>query len=181
MLGRQELAPADVSLVGVGRGPGGFTGVRVGMATATGIGLGLGATVWPVDSLAILARHAAGFDGLVVPLIDARKSEVYGAAYRVPLGGLPERLAGPLVGPKDQVLTTLCAGAAGEPAVVFGSGAVEYGGASDVPPSWHVPSGGEAGWLAAMAWEASGRSAEAAPPIDPVYVRPSDAELNAPD
>lgn len=179
MLSRQGLEATDVSLVGVGRGPGGFTGVRVGMATATGMGLGLGAAVWPVDSLAVLARHAAGHDGVVVPLIDARKSEVYGAAYRVPRGGVPERLSGPIVGPKDQVLATLCE-AAGDPnPLVFGSGAVVYGGASEVPPAWHVPCGGEVGWLAAMAWEAAGRSAETAPPIDPVYVRPSDAELNA--
>ncbi|MDP6942998.1 MAG: tRNA (adenosine(37)-N6)-threonylcarbamoyltransferase complex dimerization subunit type 1 TsaB [Myxococcota bacterium] len=179
MLTRQGLTPTDIALIGVGRGPGGFTGIRVGMATAAGLHLGLDATVWPVDSLAVLARHAAGHDGVVVPLIDARKSEVYGAAYHVPLEGVPRRLAEPRVGPREDVLAGLSEVTGDSSPLVFGSGAVVYGGASDVPPSWHVPCAAEAAWLAATEWEAAGRHGAAAAPIDPVYVRPSDAELNA--
>ena len=179
MLSRQQLTPADVALIGVGRGPGGFTGVRVGMATALGIGLGLGATVWPVDSLAVLARHAAGYPGVVVPLIDARKSEVYGAAYRVPLDRPPERLAEPMVGPRDVVLETLREVTGESDPLVFGSGAVVYGGGSAVPPSWHIPCASHSGWLAAQAWEVAERDGAKAPSIDPAYVRPSDAELQA--
>lgn len=179
MLARQGMSPSDVGLVGVGRGPGGFTGVRVGMATAVGLGLGLNATIWPVDSLAVLARHAAGHSGVVIPLIDARKSEVYAAAYRVPLDGPPVCLSPPQVGPSTEVLASIRASLASEAPLVFGSGAVVYGAASDVPPSWHVPCASQTAWLAAMAWEAQGRQAEGAPPIDPVYVRPSDAELQS--
>jgi len=149
------------------------------MATAVGLAVGIGATVWPVDSLAVLARHAAGHGGVVVPLIDARKSEVYGAAYRVPLDAPPERVSEPVVGPRDEVVGALCALTGDPNPLVFGSGAVVYGGASSVPPAWHVPCAGETGWLAAAAWEGAGRDAATAPPIDPVYVRPSDAELNA--
>jgi tRNA threonylcarbamoyladenosine biosynthesis protein TsaB len=179
MLSRQELTPSDIALIGVGRGPGGFTGVRVGMATALGVGLGLGATVWPVDSLAVLARHAAGHPGVVVPLIDARKSEVYGAAYRVPLHGAPDCLAEPIVGPRAEVLEALSTLTDDPAPLVFGSGAVVYGGSSLVPPSWHIPCAGHAGWLAAQAWESAGRDGAQAPSIDPAYVRPSDAELQA--
>ena len=179
MLTRQGLEASDVALIGVGRGPGGFTGVRVGMATALGMGLGLGATVWPVDSLAVLARHAAGYGGVVVPLIDARKNEVYGAAYRVPLTGSPECLVAPAVGPRQSVLDAIKESTGDDAPLVFGSGAVVYGGGSAVPPSWHVPCASQTGWLAARAWETSGRDASAAPTVDPAYVRPSDAELHA--
>ncbi|MGB0588274.1 MAG: tRNA (adenosine(37)-N6)-threonylcarbamoyltransferase complex dimerization subunit type 1 TsaB [Myxococcota bacterium] len=179
MLSRQGLTPSNVALIGVGRGPGGFTGVRVGMATALGVGMGLDATVWPVDSLAVLARHAAGHPGVVIPLIDARKSEVYGAAYRVPLSGSPERLAEPIVGPREEVCERLSAIANEPKPLIFGSGAVTYGGSSEVPPSWHIPCASHTGWLAAQAWEDHGREGSAAPSIDPAYVRPSDAELQA--
>jgi tRNA threonylcarbamoyladenosine biosynthesis protein TsaB len=177
MLTRQGLTPAEIALIGVGRGPGGFTGVRVGMATALGVAVGLDATVWPVDSLAVLARHAAGHPGVVVPLIDARKSEVYAAAYRVPLSGAPECLVEPMVGPREVVLETLASVTHESAPLVFGSGAVVYGGSSVVPPSWHIPCASHTGWLAAHAWEAAGRDGAAAPSVDPAYVRPSDAEL----
>ncbi len=179
MLARQELKPSDVDCVGVGRGPGGFTGVRVGMASALGMGIGLDAAVWPVDSLAVLAMHAAGSPDVVIPIIDARKHEVYGAAYRVPLGSAPERLAPPIVGPREQVVAQLSAQTGAQRPLVFGSGSVVYGGGTEVPPHWHVPCASHTGWLAALAWEESGRERGAAPTIDPAYVRPSDAELQA--
>ena len=179
MLKRQELTPSDLALIGVGRGPGGFTGVRVGMASALGMGVGLEAGVWPVDSLAVLAMHAAGYSDVVIPIIDARKHEVYGAAYRVPAGAPPQCLVAPMVGPREEVVAYLSEHSEADNPLVFGSGSVVYGGASDVPPHWHVPCASHTGWLAACAWEEAGRSVEAAPTIDPAYVRPSDAELQA--
>lgn len=179
MLARQEIEASEVALIGVGRGPGGFTGIRVGMSTALGMAAGLGATVWPVDSLAVLARHAAGHQGVVAPLIDARKNEVYGGAYRVPLDGPPECIVAPMVGSRDKVMNTLMTESGDDAPLVFGSGSLVYGGASKVPPSYHVPCAGHTGWLAARAWEQGGRDASLAPSIDPAYVRPSDAELEA--
>ncbi len=177
MLRRQELSAEDVALVGVGRGPGGFTGVRVGLATAVGIALGSGAVVWPVDSLAVLAASGAGAPGIAVPLLDARKGEVYGAAYRVSPSGVPAALMEPHVGPHAEVLARARDVAGGEPLVVLGSGALAFGCASDVDASWHVPSAAATARLAALAWEAAQRAAAAAPPVDPAYVRKSDAEL----
>jgi tRNA threonylcarbamoyladenosine biosynthesis protein TsaB len=72
----------DVERIGVGVGPGGFTGLRIGIATAHGIALGSGLPLHPVSSLAALA---AGIEAdLPLPLIDARRGEVYGA---LPGGG----------------------------------------------------------------------------------------------
>ncbi len=186
MLTRQELTAADVALIAVGRGPGGFTGVRVGMATALGLAIGAGggaACVWPVDSLTVLACRAAGASAggerelVAVPLVDARKSEVYGAAFRVPVTGPPEELMPAMVGPHDVVIAAARDAAPGSPAVIFGSGATTYQCASEVPAAWHVPDAADTARIAALAWEHAGRAAEAAPAFDPAYVRPSDAEL----
>jgi tRNA threonylcarbamoyladenosine biosynthesis protein TsaB len=86
------LALVDEALVGVGvekgdldgiavtRGPGSFTGVRVGIATAKGLAFALGIPVLGVSSLTALWGSAAPFPGVVVPLLDARKGQVYATA-----------------------------------------------------------------------------------------------------
>jgi tRNA threonylcarbamoyladenosine biosynthesis protein TsaB len=78
-LGRSELGWGGIDTVAVGVGPGGFTGLRIGVATARGIAVSRGLELRPVSSLAALA-HGAG-EPLVLPLIDARRGEVYGALY----------------------------------------------------------------------------------------------------
>ena len=180
MLRRHGLEPNDIALVGVGRGPGGFTGVRVGLATAVGLGMGLDIPTWPVDSLLVLARNAAGPSNasfLAVPLIDARKGQVFGGAYR--LADAPsldaEVVVPASVGSHTDILET--ARSLGEPLVVFGSGAQLYGCASQVPGTWHQPSALEVALLAAWDWEKHGRPPHG-PALDPAYIRPSDAELN---
>jgi tRNA threonylcarbamoyladenosine biosynthesis protein TsaB len=179
MLGRQGLEMSQLALVACGRGPGSFTGVRVGLASAAGLALGVGCPLWPVDTLAALARNAAGHPGVAIPVVDARKSEVYAAAYRVPLDGPPVELVSARVGPADTVLTELRARIDAADAVVFGSGAQLYGCASAVPPGWHLPRASEVAWLAAQGFDAVGRDPARVPPLDPAYVRPSDAELGA--
>lgn len=185
-LWRHGLTPSDLALIGVGRGPGGFTGVRVGLATAVGLGLGLGVAVWPVASLEALALHAAGGDDpdrlpgrLIVPLLDARRGEVYGAAYRARTYGDCEPVLAPRVATCEAVLSALreVAGPASAPALVFGSGAVTYQVASAVPPDWHRAAARHVGALAALAWDRAGRDAAAAPAVDPTYLRKSDAEI----
>jgi tRNA threonylcarbamoyladenosine biosynthesis protein TsaB len=78
----------DLELLACCLGPGSFTGVRVGVATAKGIALALGLPIVGIGSLEIMA-HAyfsrrsppAGPDEAVVSLLDARKGEVFWAAY----------------------------------------------------------------------------------------------------
>ena len=64
----------------MGTGPGTFTGLRIGVATARALAHAHGAVLRPVSSLAALA---AGIDGpLRLPVLDARRGEVFAALYR---------------------------------------------------------------------------------------------------
>jgi tRNA threonylcarbamoyladenosine biosynthesis protein TsaB len=76
---RAGLVPAQLDAVAVGAGPGSFTGLRIGMATAKGIAFAAGKPLWLGSSLAALAEAARrrGARGLVVPVLDARRGEVY--------------------------------------------------------------------------------------------------------
>jgi tRNA threonylcarbamoyladenosine biosynthesis protein TsaB len=74
-----EVAFADLDAIAVGIGPGTFTGLRIGVATARALAKANGLPVRPVSSLAVLA---AGMTGEVrVPLIDAKRGEVYAALF----------------------------------------------------------------------------------------------------
>ena len=76
----------DLDLLAVTRGPGSFTGVRIGLATVQGLALASGKPVVAVSSLEALAFQAADNDGPVAALIDARRGEVYQAVYRAAEG-----------------------------------------------------------------------------------------------
>lgn len=80
LLAEAGLARAQLDAVAVGRGPGAFTGVRLGIALAQGIALALDRPVIPVSTLAALAM-GAGRDGPVLAAIDARMGEVYAGAF----------------------------------------------------------------------------------------------------
>ena len=70
---------ADIDLFGCVVGPGSFTGVRIGVATV--MGLAGDKPCAPVDGLEALAAQAVGFDGIVVPMLDARAGQVYTAQF----------------------------------------------------------------------------------------------------
>jgi tRNA threonylcarbamoyladenosine biosynthesis protein TsaB len=71
---------ADVDSIALAIGPGSFTGLRIGLATALGLCFGTSRTVVPVPTLAALALQAQ-VRGLVAPLLDARRGEVYAGLY----------------------------------------------------------------------------------------------------
>lgn len=86
VLAEGGVAKRELDAIGVGRGPGAFTGVRLAIAVAQGLALALDRPVVPVSTLAALALGACtGADAAAVPilaLIDARMGEVYAGCYR---------------------------------------------------------------------------------------------------
>ena len=86
------LTPADVDLFAAVTGPGSFTGVRIGVCEAKGLAHAVGKKIVGVDALEALAVNAFGFPGLICPILDARRSQVYCAAFRFAAGPLPLRV-----------------------------------------------------------------------------------------
>lgn len=82
-----ELDMNTVDAIAIASGPGSFTGLRIGSATAKGLGLALQKPLVEVPTLEGLAWNLWGTDRLVCPLMDARRNQVYTAAYEfVPHG-----------------------------------------------------------------------------------------------
>jgi tRNA threonylcarbamoyladenosine biosynthesis protein TsaB len=87
LLAEAGLGKHALDAIAVGRGPGAFTGVRLGIALAQGMGLALDRPVLPISSLAALALEAPeecedDEDAAILAVIDARMGEVYAACYR---------------------------------------------------------------------------------------------------
>ena len=66
----------------VSKGPGSFTGLRIGMATVKGLSFGSGKPYVSVSSLDALALSVSNFDGLICPIMDALRHSVYTSLYR---------------------------------------------------------------------------------------------------
>lgn len=75
--------------IAVSAGPGSFTGLRIGSATAKGLGLALNKPLIHIPTLDGMAWQLWGCDGLVCPIMDARRGQVYGGAYDCVSGELP--------------------------------------------------------------------------------------------
>jgi tRNA threonylcarbamoyladenosine biosynthesis protein TsaB len=71
----------DVGRIAVGAGPGGFTGLRIGIATARALAQATGLPLVPVSSLAVLAAGAGDPDGAIAAVLDARRGEVFAGVY----------------------------------------------------------------------------------------------------
>jgi tRNA threonylcarbamoyladenosine biosynthesis protein TsaB len=87
------VARAALDAIAVGRGPGAFTGVRLGIAVAQGIAFALDRPVLPISTLAALAEAAGASAGQsVLAAIDARMGEVYLGAFVIDDDGQPQAL-----------------------------------------------------------------------------------------
>ncbi|MGN0803185.1 MAG: tRNA (adenosine(37)-N6)-threonylcarbamoyltransferase complex dimerization subunit type 1 TsaB [Candidatus Faecivicinus sp.] len=83
---------AEIDVFAAVAGPGSFTGVRIGVCAAKGFAHAVNKPCVPVHALEALAMNFFGFDGLVCPILDARRGQVYCALFDTK-NGFPERVA----------------------------------------------------------------------------------------
>ena len=76
----------DVQAVAVAEGPGSFTGVRIGVAAAKGYAWGKEIPCYGVSTLEAMAESLGIYEGYICPAMDARRSQVYNALFRVEKG-----------------------------------------------------------------------------------------------
>lgn len=158
-LERAGIVRQDLTAVGVGVGPGPFTGLRVGLVTARTLGFVLEIPVYGVCTLDVLAVEAVAtgsVTGAFAVATDARRKEVYWATYDAEGG----RVDGPLVDKPAALATDV---------TVVGEGPTLYPDAFPHAVAPHRPS---AGWLAHAISE---ELAELRDP-EPLYLRRPDAE-----
>jgi tRNA threonylcarbamoyladenosine biosynthesis protein TsaB len=179
----------DVEGWAVGLGPGSFTGLRIGLASAKGLAYANSRPIAGASSLAAMALAAApgaGAGALLVPLLDARKGEVYAGFYR--------RLGPVEVAPlrPDAALppAALLAALAGLPRdlepLAFGEGWAPY--QAELGPRMarldtpvETPAAAAVGRLAAQALRGAPFDLARLSALEPHYVRKSEAEVKFPD
>ena len=80
------VTPVEIDAVAAAAGPGSFTGVRIGVAAAKGFAWGREIPCVGVSTLAAMAVGFGAWQGYVCPVMDARRSQVYNALFRVDCG-----------------------------------------------------------------------------------------------
>jgi tRNA threonylcarbamoyladenosine biosynthesis protein TsaB len=170
----------EVSAIAVDVGPGLFTGLRVGIATAKALAQALRVPMIGLSSLDLLAFPVRYSTRLIVPVIDARRAEVFTALYRQVPGGV-QRLTKPALVTPDDLASELMA--RGEDALMVGDGALRYaatfgrvGGLELGTPGNSLPG---ANALVELAHPRAIREEFVQPwELEPLYLRRSDAEIN---
>ncbi len=183
LLEEAGLVTGDVDAVAVGRGPGSFTGVRIGVATAKGIACGLGVALYGVSTLDSVAWRAwrAGVRGRLGVVADAMRKEVYPVRYELDDAGVtrlepdmvakPAQVAQAWAGEEDDITLT-------------GDGLLKYAeffeGASFAfaPEELWLPDGQSLVSAFAQAFATGKAGSGDAAALVPVYTRLSDAEEN---
>ena len=71
----------DLIAIAVSQGPGSYTGLRIGVSAAKGLCFALDIPLIAIDTLQVLASQSTVSSGLIIPMIDARRMEVYSAIF----------------------------------------------------------------------------------------------------
>jgi len=77
-----SLSIRDIDYLAVSKGPGSFTGIRIGIATVKGLAQPFNTPILAVSSLEVLAYNIPFTDKLICPIMDARRDEVYSCIYK---------------------------------------------------------------------------------------------------
>ncbi|WP_027410628.1 tRNA (adenosine(37)-N6)-threonylcarbamoyltransferase complex dimerization subunit type 1 TsaB [Anoxybacteroides tepidamans] len=82
LLANCHVAPKELDLIVVAKGPGSYTGVRIGVTVAKTLAWTLNIPIVGVSSLEALAANGRYFNGFICPLFDARRGQIYTGLYR---------------------------------------------------------------------------------------------------
>lgn len=81
LLVESQLNFTDLNAIAVSQGPGSYTGLRIGVSAAKGLCYALDLPLIAIDTLALLAMQVQISSGCIIPMIDARRMEVYSAVF----------------------------------------------------------------------------------------------------
>lgn len=172
-----DLDADDVDLFACSKGPGSFTGVRIGASTVKGMAFGKDKPCIGVSTLEALAYNLRAFSGILCPVMNARRSQVYNALFRAKNGRL-ERLCPDRAISLEELRAELSA--YDEPIFLSGDGYDMTRAALDglllgrVPEELIYQSGYSVAMCALDAYEAGERTTDAE--LVPTYLRLPQAE-----
>jgi tRNA threonylcarbamoyladenosine biosynthesis protein TsaB len=177
LLARLGMELDRVEGFAVAVGPGGFTGLRIGIAAVEGLSFATGRPAAGISALEATAYRHRRLDGILVSFIEAYRGEIYGAVYRAASARISP-LSEPVCQPPEEFLDSL----PGPPAIVAGTGILRhrahivsrFGEAVLAEPSFFLAE--EVGLLGLGRLEA-GRGASLGA-LEALYIRPSEAERN---
>jgi len=191
VLGRAGTSLGELDGVAVSMGPGSFTGLRVGLAIAKGICFRRELALIGVPTLDAIAQARSAHTGFIVPVMDARRGEIYLSIYSSD-GSVVSRLADYLALKPDAAVDMILGECGGSPALLLGDAITPYG---DVLASGLGPGAGCGPGLEFApeeAWRVRARvvgqiglallgEGKVLDPVtaEPMYIRPSEAERKA--
>lgn len=169
---------SQIDAFAVTRGPGSFTGLRIGISTVKGLALATDKPIVGISSLEVLAHQAGGEAPWVCPMIDARRNEIYWCVYRRQDDG-PVALSEEQVGPIDKLARQI-----ENPCILIGNAVAQYAarltGLVKTAVQWapEIDHTIRPEVLARLAWHRYQQGdVDDIGGFAPVYLRKSDAEL----
>lgn len=179
VLGIAGISTAEIDAYAVTRGPGSFTGLRIGISTVKGLALAAAKPLVGISSLEVLAHQASGRADLICPVMDARRREVYWTQYQRTADGLAA-IREERVGPVTEMTASI-----EKECELIGNGVPTYrselqaGLKFPVYLTDHEGNTLRPAVLARLAWQRLqiGETADIRT-FAPVYLRKSDAELH---
>ena len=169
----------DIDAFAVVRGPGSFTGLRIGLGAVKGLAASMDKPVVGVSSLEALAFQAAIPERLICAMLDARKDEVYTGRFRLTEGWVKAEVA-PTVGAPEDAIAGI-----DEACVLIGNGALLYadmiqsklGDRAFLPPlGMHLIRASSVAWLGLERLRHA--QEDDLMRLAPEYIRPSDAQIH---
>jgi tRNA threonylcarbamoyladenosine biosynthesis protein TsaB len=180
LLHETDLTAQQIDAFAVTTGPGSFTGLRIALTTAKTLSLVTGKPLVGVPTLDVLVENVPFAPGLVCPVLDARKGEVFAALYKKDPQGGARRLTDYLSAPPESLLGMIT-----EPALLLGDAIPVYEERfrkqcphpiTFAPPEYHFP---RASILCRLAVKKLSEGDHQHPrELQALYARASDAELN---